>query len=223
MSLSKRIFSLLPEFIQEIYSSYKSKIQTFRWNRSGKMGPVPHAIKQEIIVRYKNKYNISTLVESGTYMGDMVWAQRNNFNKIYSIELDKELFSFSKRRFKKNPHIMILSGDSGKIMPTLIKELSEKSIFWLDGHYSGGITARGEKDSPIIDEIKAILSSKVDHILIIDDARDFTGQRDYPSIEGLSAYILQSHPTSAIHVENDVIIVELGRKHEEDKLEDFDV
>lgn len=215
MNFSKKAFTLIPEFIQNTYVSFKKKYQISEWNKRGQNIPVPHAIKQELIIRYKNKHKINTLVESGTYFGDMVWAQRNNFDKIYSIELNKDLSEFSQKRFKRNKHIEIIFGDSGKIMPILIEELSQKTLFWLDGHFSAGITSRGDKDCPIAEEMKAILSSNIEHVVLISNARCYTGQRDYPSLEGLSQFILQSSPESKIHVENDCIIIELKTSKED--------
>lgn len=199
----------MPEFIQKAYSSYNNKIQLARWNKNGQPLPVPHAIKQNIINKYRNKHSINTLVESGTYWGDMVWAQRNNFEKIYSIELSKELVLFNRKRFKKYPNIEIILGDSGKILPTLIKELDEKTLFWLDGHYSGEDSARGDKDCPVAEEVKAILSTEIEHVIVMSDARCFTGQRDFPTLEGISSYITNTYPQSLIRTENDCIIVEL--------------
>lgn len=212
MSFSKRVLSLMPEFIQKAYGSYTNKIQLTRWNRSNNPVPVPHVVKQNIIHKYKNKYHIHTFIESGTYLGDMVWAQRNNFDKIYSIELSKELVVFNRKRFSKYPHIEIIQGDSGKILSTLIKELNEKSLFWLDGHYSGEDSARGDKDCPVAEEVKAILSSGIEHIIIMSDAGSFTGQRDFPTLEGISSYITNIYPETQIHIENDCIIVELKIK-----------
>ncbi len=211
MPASKKLFNILPTFIQRIYHSRKNKLQIARWVKKGKPMPTPHAIKQELVARYGKKHNISTFVESGTYLGDMIWAQQDNFEKIYTIELSKFLQEAAKHRFQKSSHIEFIHGDSGKLMPTLIKDLPEKSLFWLDGHYSGGITARGDKDCPITEEVKAILSSDIEHVLLIDDARYFIGERDYPTINGLSAYILSVYPKSIITIESDCIIVELQK------------
>lgn len=211
MPASKKIFNILPDFIQRIYHSKKNKSQISKWIKKGRPVPAPHAIKQELVTRYGKKHNISTFVESGTYLGDMIWAQQDNFEKIYTIELNKFLYEAAKKRFKKSTHIEFIHGDSGKIMATLIKDLPEKTLFWLDGHYSGGITARGDKDCPITEEVKAILSSDIEHVMLIDDARYFIGERDYPTINGLSAYILSAYPKSLIVVENDCIIVELQK------------
>lgn len=211
MPASKRLFNILPAFLQRIYHSNKNKSQISKWIKKGKPIPAPHAVKQELVTRYQKKYKISTLVESGTYLGDMIWAQQDNFKKIYTIELSKYLYEATKNRFRTNSHIEFIYGDSGKLMSTLIKDLQDRTLFWLDGHYSGGITARGDKDCPITEELKAILSSDIEHILLIDDARYFIGERDYPTINGISAYILSVYPNSKIELENDCIIVELKK------------
>lgn len=201
----------MPEFAQKRYVSSKNKRKLAKWQEDGCPAPVPHVVKQEAIAYYQNKYNIGTLVETGTYLGDMVWAQQDNFNKIYSIELSESLADKAKKRFARKPHIEIIQGDSGQVMSELMKKLPDRTLFWLDGHYSSGNTACGEKECPILEEARAILSSGVEHVLLIDDARCFVGENDYPTIEYLSEFILQSYPKSKIEVRNDAIIVELKK------------
>ena len=59
-------------------------------------------------------------------------------------------------------------------MSATVGKLEEPTLFWLDGHYSGGVTARGSKETPILDEVDKILSTKESrHVLIVDDARCF--------------------------------------------------
>lgn len=209
MPSPKKYVSLLPEFIQKIYLSYKNKYQLSYWNKQGRSIPVPHVVKQNIVLKYKNMYDIDILFETGTYLGDMVWAQRNNFDKIYSIELDKLLAESAKKRFRRDKNITIFQGDSGKILPKIVSSINEKTIFWLDAHYAGGITARGEKDCPVYEELRGILSTNLEHVILIDDARYFIGERDYPTIEGVSSFVLKFFPNSNISFENDCICIEL--------------
>ena len=82
-----------------------------------------------------------------------------------------------KERFKNDTNIRIIQGDSGKVLSDILKDIREQAIFWLDGHYSAGITSKGEKDCPIFEELNAILENqKYNHVLLIDDARCFNGQ-----------------------------------------------
>lgn len=177
------------------------------WEKKGRPVPPPHYIKQLVILEHQKKFGINTLIETGTYMGDMVHAMEKKFKRIYSIELGHDLWEVAVRRFKNKKHITILLGDSGKVLYDIIPEIKERAIFWLDGHYSAGITAKGEKNCPIFEELNAIFSSSLNHILLIDDARCFDGTGDYPAIEELSRFILSRKKGSKINIKDDVIRV----------------
>lgn len=75
------------------------------------------------------------------------------------------------------------------MLKRIVNELKEPAIFWLDGHYSGGVTAKGDKFCPIYEELEAILDSNFNHIIIIDDLRSFVGQDDYPTISELREFV----------------------------------
>ena len=161
--------------------------------------------KQRIVERFQKEYGYNVLIETGTFLGDMVEAQRNNFKKIFSIELQHGLAEKAKERFKGMSHIRILEGDSGRLLETILSEIREPAIFWLDAHYSGGLTARGDKECPIYQEIDAIFATKEKHLLLIDDARLFNGKGDYPTIDKLTQYIHAKDPRYKVSVENDII------------------
>src|SRR5688572_14084116 len=71
------------------------------WKEQGKPVPPPHAVKQVMIENYQKQSGFKTLVETGTFLGEMVEAQRNNFEKIYSIELSEKLWQKASKRFAK--------------------------------------------------------------------------------------------------------------------------
>lgn len=178
------------------------------WEAAGKPVPPPHLVKQEVISSLKNIYQYELFIETGTYLGEMVDAQKNNFKKIYSIELGEDLFRDAVKKFQHQKNITILHGDSGDVLVKLSSLINEPAIFWLDGHYSAGITAKGSKDCPIYEELTAIFGSKpIDHILLIDDARLFIGEDDYPTIAELTDFVKQYRPLSKINVEDDIIKV----------------
>lgn len=101
MPQSKQYLDILPRFVQKLYKSYQNSKKKSKWLKQGKPMPVPHIVKQELITEYKNKHHISVLIESGTYLGDMVWAQQDNFDKIYTIELSLSLHKLAQKRFRK--------------------------------------------------------------------------------------------------------------------------
>jgi hypothetical protein len=148
-------------------------------------------VKQQVITTYRQRYQLRTLVETGTFRGAMVEAQRTAFERIYSIELSDALHAAAVRRFRGDAHITILHGDSGRVLQDLVPQLRAPALFWLDGHYSGGETALGERGSPIIQELQTILQSPtLGHVIIVDDARLFTGQGGYPTINEVSDLVL---------------------------------
>ncbi len=156
------------------------------WEKAGKPSPPPHAIKKQILATYVARYGTSTLIETGTYRGDMIYAMKGNFEQIYSIELSNDLASKATRRFQPYRHIKILVGDSGEILPQILSNISVPCLFWLDGHFSGGFTAKGRADTPVSNELAAILGHKIKtHIILIDDARCFDGTAEYPTLDAL--------------------------------------
>lgn len=180
------------------------------WLEQGKPLPVPHIAKQKTIREYKDRYGIKTLVETGTYLGDMVAAQIPHFSRILSVELSEELYKRARIRFRRNPEVELYQGDSGKVLHTVAPQLKEPAIFWLDGHYSAGITAKGDLICPIYAELDALLPLTVPHVLLIDDAQDFTGQYDYPTIEELTDYVKKKNPAYQVEVRDYVIRVTRG-------------
>jgi len=148
------------------------------------------------IFEYKNRFNPKIFIETGTYHGNMVNAMKDRFEKIYSIELGDELYEAAKKRFANNKHIEIIHGDSGKELSRLLGRISEPALFWLDAHYSGGITARGSIDTPIERELQVIMQHPIkEHVILIDDARHFTGTNNYPT-KTMIENIAQEHNRS---------------------------
>lgn len=172
------------------------------WEKQGRPSPPPHVIKEELIRDYAKTFNTHVLIETGTYLGDMVHAMRKSFTRIISFELDQTLAAQAQDRFAGDNHIEIVQGDSGKLLSDYLKNIDEPCLFWLDGHYSGGITAKGSLETPIKNELTSILSHPVDgHVILIDDARCFTGENDYPTLDELKSFVAERN----FSVEHDVI------------------
>ena len=75
------------------------------------------------------------------------------------------------------------------------------------GHrYSAGDTARGEKDTPICDELAEIFRAPdLGHVIVIDDARCFGSDPAYPTLPALREYVWSRRPHAGIVVEDDSI------------------
>jgi hypothetical protein len=178
------------------------------------VSPPPYELKREILSSYKNDYALKVFIETGTFFGDTVEYFKNSFKKVYSIELAEELAKKAKLRFANDSQVEIIQGDSGSILKGILKDIDEPVLFWLDGHYSSEFfvgdefikTARTDKDTPVVEELDTILSSPINHVILIDDARLFDGLGDYPSISSIKRKVRKTKGSAySCKVENDII------------------
>lgn len=188
--------------------------------RNNKVTP-PYREKREIIDSYRKQFSVSKFVETGTFLGDTVEYFKSRFEYVYSIELSEELHRNAAERFKADTNVRIIHGDSGAILKTLIGELDSPGMFWLDGHYSSEFyvgetfirTAKSDKVTPIIQELETLLADKHPHVILIDDARLFTGESDYPKIEEVIALVKRAALPYDVSVARDIIrIVPVAEK-----------
>jgi hypothetical protein len=144
-----------------------------------------------VIKSYLRAYHLNCFVETGTHLGDtLADVAQNQSVRSISIELADEYFQTAQERFAKYTNVSLFHGDSGKLMPQIVAELKQPTLFWLDGHYSGGLTAKGDLETPISEELQTILRSPVKGpVILIDDIRCFDGNHDYSYLDQLLAVI----------------------------------
>ena len=76
-----------------------------QWVRAGRPIPAPPLVKQRIVREYLWRYRLDTVIETGTFTGDMVQALRGRARRIVSIELDDTLYANACRRFSGVPAV----------------------------------------------------------------------------------------------------------------------
>jgi hypothetical protein len=144
------------------------------------MGQVYSGIPESIVNRLLQNYSITTFVETGTYRGTTtVWASRN-FNKVYTIEKSEDLWKAAKSKFSELNNVNFLLGDSREIIKSLVSELNPPILFWLDAHWSGGVTYGEEDECALIGELELIKNIEGDKFIFIDDARLFLSPPPHP-------------------------------------------
>lgn len=200
------LYVVLNDLIKTVKTRIRERKEVRAWLKSGRPVPPPHTVKQGIIKHFLQKCTAQVFIETGTYRGDMVQAMSSLFKKIYSIELDGKLYRNAVQRFSREPHIEIVNGDSAERLPAILNQIHGPAFFWLDGHYSGEATAKGSLDTPILQELSAIFKHPVkSHTILIDDARCFVGENDYPTLAQLRTFVSENRPDLSFEVEDDVI------------------
>ena len=116
---------------------------------------------------YKN------FVETGTYLGDTIFAMEKHFDRLYTIEVKPEIYESTRNKYRGDKIIFLL-GDSITMLKVAIEKLEGPTIFFLDGHFSSGFTGKGQKDCPLLEELKDIFEGFGEEaLIIIDDYRLF--------------------------------------------------
>jgi hypothetical protein len=138
----------------------------------------------------ENPDDYAIFLETGTLIGETTLNMQPYFECVYTIELSEKYYKDfdALKTEKKCENIFNYLGDSSIVIPKIIESLEKKDrvIFWLDGHWSSGDTARGEKDCPLMEECKSIdlLYKSNKGIILIDDYRLFGTniEQDWSSI-----------------------------------------
>jgi hypothetical protein len=171
------------------------------WKLRGEPRRTPHIVKQRAVLQYAQMFGLTTLVETGTYYGEMITAVARRFQQIYSVEVEAALAKMAKDRFRKYEHVTIIEGDSQTVVPWLVNEMDEACLWWLDAGYCGWAGASGKSDR-LGSEFEAILAdSRHQHVILMDDADGVTG------LQELIAKIQSDHPNRQVEIVNNIIRV----------------
>jgi hypothetical protein len=166
----------------------------------------PHLVKQRTIAEFSSRFNLQTLVETGTNYAHMLYVNKNRFREIYSIELDEYRAQSARRKFASRLNIHVLQGDSANVLPKLLLTLKEPCLFWLDGHDF-------DISTPVKRELDAIYNHPIrGHVLLIDDARWFDGRTEYPTLDQLREKTAREYPDHTVEIKDDIIRIYVPRK-----------
>ena len=165
----RRAARLMRQKLRNVQSEHEE------WSRRGYAMPAPQAVKWAVLRRYG--IPSSLWIETGTYLGDTTAFLAKGAKHVYSIEPEPQLAARARTRFAKHERITIVEGTSEDRFGELVAGVEQGPVsFWLDGHYSAGMTYQGESDTPIRDELSTI-ERNLDRLesvaVLVDDVRCF--------------------------------------------------
>ncbi|GHV56133.1 hypothetical protein AGMMS49579_20350 [Spirochaetia bacterium] len=182
------------------------------------MGAYYFGIPEDLALFFYKNHNAKYFVETGTYMGGTAYWASNIFKNVVTIEIVEEIYNKTKEAYKNVANIRFMNGKSTIILPEIITQLNqellddERILFWLDAHYSGGVTGGENLQCPLIEEINLILKLNFNSIIMIDDARfvlcanpDKNILSDMPSYDVILA-ALNSHGKRYTIIWRDVVV-----------------
>lgn len=140
-------------------------------------------ILQEVFQLVGKEAQVSSIVETGTYLGSSTSFMAEKFPslKIHTCEIESKNYKKAKTNLKKFPNVKIYKGHSPKFLEYLIERnlLGEKPLFFLDAHWWD--------NWPLEEEIKIITHNLKSAVIIIDDFKvpdkkqfkfDFYGEKE---------------------------------------------
>ena len=169
------------------------------WKLRGQPRRIPHLVKQRTVLQYAQTFRLTTLVETGTYYGEMIAAVAPKFHRVYSIEIDPALVKLARERFRRLAHVTILEGDSQSVIPRLLPELKAACLWWLDAGYCGWAGGSGDAGR-LGSEMQAVLADREhQHVILMDDADGVQGLTE------LIAWIEATYPERRVEVAQNII------------------
>ncbi len=136
------------------------------------------------ILRLTEDLHCNVFVESGTFHGETYRkaVESSYFERVYSVEVVEELYQKAHKLYDANGPYRVFLGKSYEVFVSSIFPQcwpDDRIFFWLDGHYSGGVTGGAERPCPLLDELIAIRDACPTEsvVIAIDDTDDF-GRQD---------------------------------------------
>lgn len=119
-------------------------------------------IKEEFEKLVK-KFEIKTIVETGTFRGDTTKELSKMVDFVYSIESNKEYYDIASKNLKECNNVNLLFGNSPVILNKILPKIRKPILFYLDAHWY--------RYWPILDELQAISNFKdcKNSVIVIHD------------------------------------------------------
>lgn len=144
-------------------------------------------LASSVIREYQTKYGLPVFVETGTAQAGTLQIVVNDgqFEEYHSAELDDEFYLQALSRFSDDPTVHLHHGESDQILARILPEIDKPCLFWLDAHWVGGENdVKGSHgETPVMEELEHIFNSGHDHVILVDDARLFGVEGNYPTLE----------------------------------------
>lgn len=125
-------------------------------------------------IKLRDRFNISTVIETGTCLGYTTLWLAKNFDKVYTIELNKEYCELARAKFLQYPNITSIHGNSEDVLRHL--RIDGNAMFFLDAHWGN--------QCPLLGELHAIQRMGIKPVIAIHDFYTGNDELGYDSYKG---------------------------------------
>jgi len=121
-----------------------------------------------------DKYNIKTVIETGTCLGYTTLWLAQHFEKVYTIELNKEYCEIARSKFLLHPNITSIHGNSADVLRHL--RIEGNAMLFADAHWNN--------NCPLLGELHAIHQLGIKPCVVIHDFKTNDDRFGYDSYKG---------------------------------------
>jgi hypothetical protein len=139
------------------------------------MGSVDPAFAADL----RDRLGLKRAVETGTFRGATTRKLAGLFESVATIELSPELHRRAEVTLGDLPNVRLLQGHSAERLAE-VGDPDVATLYFLDGHWSGGSTSGADEQCPVLGELAAIGPGHPDDCIVIDDAHLFTSAPPLP-------------------------------------------
>jgi hypothetical protein len=170
------------------------------------------SISPGFAAQLRDALSLRRAVETGTYGGGTARILAKLFDGVVTIELDEELHRNAAEVLAAPGNIDSLQGDSRSVLPSVM-DATLPTLYFLDGHWSGGPTAGEEDQCPVLDEVVIVAAGHEDDCIVIDDARLFAAApppphkpEQWPTLLDIMLALHEAKPDHVVTVLHDQVI-----------------
>jgi predicted O-methyltransferase YrrM len=126
-----------------------------------------------IFALLQRKYQISTVVETGSFVGNTTILFGYLFDEVHTVEINSDFYQITKSNLKGFSNVKCYLGSSEQVFKKLLPSLKNKTVlFYLDAHW--------EAFWPLLDELEEISKTHRDNCVIVIDDFKVPGRVDIP-------------------------------------------
>lgn len=160
----------------------------------------------------RDRLALTRAIETGTYRGSTARALATVFPVVVTIELSRELADGAARALADAPQVRVVQGHSVSRLADE-RDPARPTLYFLDGHWSGGRTEGADDECPVLEELRTIGAGHRDDCFLIDDARLFASApppphrtEQWPELTEVFDLLRELHPNHGVTLLADQVV-----------------
>lgn len=114
-------------------------------------------------INLRDKFDIKQVIELGTCVGGTTKWLAENFEKVFTVEINPEFRNIALQRIGNATNVVFLLGDSVEQLPDVLKMCDDKTLVYIDSHWAEHL--------PLLDELQIIHASGLKPVIVIHDCK----------------------------------------------------